>query len=123
MSYDPQKTYRPRCGGEVLFLVHDRGFLEGVIRDDYGHYLSCRWCDETLRCVRVAASGMDQSRLDLIEVKPRIKLEKWLVASPLGGACLANSEADAKARASSWMYSERCAVKRIEIDCEEGEGL
>ena len=61
----------------------------------------------------------EKNKLDLIEVKPRIKRTEWLNVYPLGStrAYLSKAEADASAGL------RRVACIPIVIDCEEGEGL
>ncbi len=58
---------------------------------------------------------------DLVEVKPRIKRTYWVNVfnTPKGVGFLHVTKADA----DGYRNSPRLACVKIEIDCEEGEGL
>jgi len=61
----------------------------------------------------------DQSPLDLVEVKPRIKRTLWVNVYPDN---VVEHETKEKADKIARKY-DRLACVKIEIDCEEGEGL
>lgn len=61
-----------------------------------------------------------ESGMDLIEVKPRIKQTFWFnIYKDPQHTCRHMSKKDA----DKWKSSERLACVKVEIDCEEGEGL
>ena len=103
------KTYRTRDGREVRIYATDGGptwHIHGAYKSDGMWLLHC-W-DKI---------GLDGSRkcLDLIEVKPRIKRTVWLDIYP-SSVAVQEFEDGAIGR-------NRIACVKVEIDCEEGEGL
>jgi hypothetical protein len=105
------KTYRTRDGREVRIYATDAGTsarpIHGAVRSGTFWSIHCWWGD--------GSAGTEASDLDLIEVKPRIKRTVWLhiyrdttVAS------------DTTIQRRTW---KPLACVKVEIDCEEGEGL
>ncbi len=113
------KTYRTRDGSEVNIFTVDgrRKFFPviGEVKRDDENWIYCSWSKDGNECGFV-------DELDLIEVKPRIKRELWVAIYPenhfLAGEIYASKE-DAIRNCG---YA-RIAIVKIEIDCEEGEGL
>ena len=113
------KTYRTRNGREVNIFTVDgrRKFFPviGEVKRDDENWIYCSWSKDGNECGFV-------DELDLIEVKPRIKRELWVAIYPenhfLAGEIYASKE-DAIRNCG---YA-RIAIVKIEIDCEEGEGL
>jgi len=66
-------------------------------------------------------SGDNETLFDLVEVKPRIKRTVWFNVYPkpqgLTAGCSSKEQADAM------QVGNRIACVKVEIDCEEGEGL
>ena len=135
MAYDPSKTYRLKRGGEVLSLHQGEGShaVHGVIKLEDGSLRCCVWNAEHLHpisYVNAVAEPEFWTNLQLIEVKPRIK--RTVYATHYGKAdsytgcfgTLWGTEKEARSQAER--YASQLgpnAVERIEIDCEEGEGL
>jgi hypothetical protein len=111
------KTYRTRDGREVrIYAIDGRGDypVHGAIQTITG-WEAHIWFksgksifeDETER------SG------DLIEVKPRIKRTVWLNVYPDKNG----DYSQLKGLADALAATDRLACVKVEIDCEEGEGL
>jgi len=103
------KTYRTRDGREVRIYATD-GSHPFVIHGAYRvgtNWISCLWLRD----------GFHEfiSNVDLIEVKPRIKRTVWINVYDHGVTVY---ETPIPQR----INLPRCRVK-VEIDCEEGEGL
>ena len=109
------KQYRTRDGREVRIYATDGDYpfvVHGALKNEDGQWKPCQWLN------RGCASIMAQDDRDLIEVKPRIKRTLWL-----------NVYEDdvhrfhTKQEAEDGSYKCRIACVKVEIDCEEGEGL
>jgi hypothetical protein len=101
------KTYRTRDGREVRIYAIDGGgvhCVHGAVRNPEG-WAMCSWSLE--------------SSCDLIEVKPRIKRTVWLNVYPDKNGDYSQLRGLADALAAT----DRLACVKVEIDCEEGEGL
>jgi hypothetical protein len=108
---DVNKTYRTRDGREVRIYATDGGgdhAVHGSIKMNDG------W-----RCTTWQADGLVISKeehcADLIEVKPRIKRTVWLHV-------YRDATFSSDTRILRQMGNPFAMVK-VEIDCEEGEGL
>ena len=117
---DITKQYRTRDGREVRLYASDGDGIHsvhGAIKYDTGWYLES-WDAEG--SYHYPGS---KHELDLIEVKPRIKRNVWLNMMPeheiLASAIIYKTEEEAKA----WRHPATIACIKVEIDCEEGEGL
>jgi hypothetical protein len=114
------KQYRTRDGLEVRIYATDGSHIwavHGAICTEDGWWSTC-WTKDG----KVTYSVFDASSgSDLIEVKPRIKRTYWLniyKSEPQGTTALwTRKDAD------SWVPEGRIACVKVEIDCEEGEGL
>jgi len=106
------KTYRTRDGREVRIYATDGDYpfvVHGAIKNEDGHWNPCQWLN------RGCATIMTQSDRDLIEVKFRIKRTVWLHIYDYHTK-VSDTPIQLK------MHKPRACVK-VEIDCEEGEGL
>jgi hypothetical protein len=115
---DKNKQYRTRDGREVRIYATD-GFgiwaVHGAILTDDGWWAMC-WAEDGKFICGGVYDGSPSSASDLIEVKPRIKRTVWVSIYP--------------DHVSTWVYAtgapyspNRLACVKVEIDCEEGEGL
>ena len=104
------KTYRTRDGREVRIYATDGGGdypVHGSVKTDDG------WRSRTW--VSNGQVGPFKNNGDLIEVKPRIKRTVWLNVYENGGVYAVTDPIN---------KGEQCiACVKVEIDCEEGEGL
>ena len=109
---DINKKYRTRDGREVRIYALDGGGMHpvhGSIKTSDG-WRSFTWpSDGRIAC--------DENCGDLIEVKPRIKRTMWLNLYAREDRPSTKKEADKHA------FDTRLACVKVEIDCEEGEGL
>ena len=107
---DINKKYRTRACAEVRIYAVDvdgAGPVHGAFKSPAGWVVSCWRQDGT----HLDLGG----HYDLIELKPRIQRTVWLAVYPKGvtGFCLKGSAVGAN-----------CLARyKVEIDCEEGEGL
>jgi hypothetical protein len=112
---DKNKTYRTRDGREVRIYATDNGGFKPVHGATAAHYGWClrEWNED-------GTIGAYTDPCDLIEVKPRIKRTVWLNVyrdRVKDGVHECKGEADYHADRT------RLACVKVEIDCEEGEGL
>jgi len=111
------KQYRTRDGREVRIYATD-GYgdnkVHGAVKEDSG-WVIYAWYEDG----RYALSDY-KGRHDLIEVKPRIKRTVWLNFYEDNTMSVFGSIERAKQQAAVG-YCLACV--KVEIDCEEGEGL
>ena len=110
---DINKKYRTRDGREVrIYAIDglDTHSVHGAI------YTIDGWLSYTWRKDGSFFSDMDYAD-DLIEVRPRIKRTVWLNIYEREHRFTTKEEADRQADRG------RLACVKVEIDCEEGEGL
>jgi hypothetical protein len=109
------KTYRTRDGREVRIYATDGDYpfvVHGAIKNEDREWKPCQWLN------RGCATIMTQSDRDLIEVKPRIKRTVWLN--------MYENNVHPHSTKEFAMYCKKdglLACVKVEIDCEEGEGL
>lgn len=107
---DKNKTYRTRDGREVRIYATDHGGrfpVAGAFFDD-GRWQFSTWDNDGNWCSGACSA-------DLIEVKPRIVRTYWMLVYDT--YCTHSKEKPAK-------FSSDCkACVKVEIECEEGEGL
>jgi len=114
---DINKKYRTRDGNEVRIYATDGGGLfpvHGAIRLN-GGWESTSWTKSGVLYVN------DESCVDLIEVRPRIKRSYWVNLYPSSNWTL--DLFDTREKADGHAGASRVACVRVEIDCEHGEGL
>ena len=104
------KTYRTRDGREVRIYATDGNPdwpIHGAVLAPHG------WSAEMWNASGKASGGSSQR--DLIEVKPRIRRTVWVNVYEHGGVYAVTDPIN---------KGEQCiACVKVEIDCEEGEGL
>ena len=107
---DINKKYRTRDGREVRIYAVDGGGMHpvhGSVLMNNGWHSAAWEADGRIT--------FHNQPVDLIEVKPRIQRTVWLGLYPNGGVGFA-PEVN--------MVKRECLARvKVEIDCEEGEGL
>ena len=107
---DINKKYRTRGGNEVrIYATDGRGLhaIHGAFKD-HDEWRTCTWQENGVNFIL-------EGPFDLIEVKPRIKRTMWLALYPKGVAWFSSEDN---------LVGEDCLARvKVEIDCEEGEGL
>jgi hypothetical protein len=112
---DINKKYRTRAGAEVRIYALDGEEprpVHGAIKSPTGWVVS-HWPQDGVQ------SDFEGSN-DLVEVKPRIKRTVWLNVYTGGVSIWMHSS---KEEADLHAEPKRHACVKVEIDCEEGEGL
>ena len=108
---DINKKYRTRACAEVRIYAVDGDEprpVHGAFKGPTGWVVSCWRQDGT----QLDFGG----HYDLIELKPRIKRTVWLALYPLDDVWVVSGDCTA--------VEKGClACVKVEIDCEEGEGL
>ena len=114
------KQYRTRDGREARVYAtdgHPEEPIHGAFKDFDGNWNHTSWYMDGTSVYSVMGA-------DLIEVKPRIKRTMWVNVYPGFVALKIMSVLwPSKERADNQGMSNRIACVKIEIDCEEGEGL
>ena len=116
---DKDKQYRTRDGREARIYATD-GYTDypvhGAVKQEEV-WMPLQW--------RKEGFWHPTSReLDLVEVKPRIKRTMWVNVYPESVSLKIMSVSwPSKERADNQAMSNRIACAKVEIDCEEGEGL
>jgi hypothetical protein len=124
MNIDKNKQYRTSDGREVRIYATDGGGthpIHGAILH-LGEWVQRDW----KRDGRYNPAGNELSSIcDLVEVKPRIRRTVWLnVYRTYVSAFDSKIQADTYyAQNCTKHHPERLACIKVEIDCEEGEGL
>ena len=118
---DKSKQYRTRNGREVRIYATDGSLgrkVHGAWKDPDGGWILDSWHKHGFH------SHVNDSPLDLIEVKPRIKREVW-VNVYRGRELDWLTIHDERQEADDYpdCHKSRIACVRLTIDCEEGEGL
>ena len=111
---DIKKQYRTRQGEEVRVYATDGDEdmpVHGAILTKHGWKVNS-WARDGKWCPNMT------DKVDLIEVKPRIKREVWVNVYPNGTKSFGE-----KRFADENAMDHRIACVRLVIDCEEGEGL
>jgi len=115
---DKNKQYRTRDGREVRIYATDGNGIwavHGAILTVDGWWAMCWAKDGKFICGGVY-DGSPSSASDLVEVKPRIKQTVWLNIYPDHVKAWLSEH-------NAALSSKRIACVKVEIDCEEGEGL
>jgi hypothetical protein len=111
---DKNKQYKTRDGREVRIYATDGAGtypVHGAIKRSDG-WISASW--ENTGCAVSPVRGMPD---DLIEIKPRIKIERWVMVNRNGDYSL---WLDKPSKAAS---VDAFGLTRISFEVEEGEGL
>jgi hypothetical protein len=109
---DKNKQYKTRDGREVRIYATDGGGIypvHGAIKGEH-EWIPQRWRDD-------GKFEIDVHKYDLIEVKPRMKIEKWVMVNRNGDYSL---WLDKPSKAAS---VDAFGLTRISFEVEEGEGL
>ena len=104
------KQYRTRDGREVRLYALDGALpysIHGAIKTEHG-WVRASWALN-------GEENLGANNLDLIEVRPRIKRTVFLHVFENSTVCAAED--------AYYKIANRLACIRVEIDCEEGEGL
>ena len=112
---DINKKYRTRAGAEVrIYATDGRGLhaIHGAFKD-HAEWRTCTWQENGVNFIL-------EGPFDLIEVKPRIKRTVWANLYIDGRITLGHSS---KEDADKCADRGRLACVKVDIDCEEGEGL
>ena len=112
---DINKTYRTRDGREVRIYATDGGVgnsIHGAFKDANNIWRQ--------HCWREDGNDYYSKSHDLIEVRPRIKRTVWVNVYKEGQTIHPDLAHDYN---NVGMTLTRLACVRVEIDCEEGEGL
>jgi hypothetical protein len=107
------KEYKTREGLEVRIYATDGAGthpVQGAVENKDGWYLA-QWTQSGKYV------GECDSCNDLIEVKPRMKFERWVVFEPDGGYALWVDKPNLA------LQTNLFALKHISFEVEEGEGL
>jgi hypothetical protein len=110
---DINKKYRTRGGNEVrIYATDGRGLhaIHGAFKD-HDEWRTCTWQENGVNFIL-------EGPFDLVEVKPRIQRTVWLNVFPKTIATYFH-----RLDADTYAGSSRIACVKVEIDCEEGEGL
>jgi hypothetical protein len=110
---DKDKQYKTRDGREVrIYATVCAGTypVQGAIKQKDGWYLA-QWKQSGKNV------GECDSSSDLIEVKPRMKIERWIAIDSQGNASMYLSNPPEVVATSAF------AVKHIVFEVEEGEGI
>lgn len=121
MKVEMGKEYRTREGREVRLYALDGGGtypVQGAVRDGTG-WIQQSWAESG---VWMTSEADHDNNLE--EVKPRIKRTVWLNVYGVEAAVLSiTSSHCSKGEADCLAAPYRKACIRVDIDCEEGEGL
>jgi len=107
------KKYRTRGGNEVrIYATDGRGLhaIHGAFKD-HDEWRTCTWQENGVNFIL-------EGPFDLIEVKPRIRQTKWVNVYPDWATIYSD-----KKNADYLATPDRIACVKVEIDCEEGDGL
>lgn len=110
---DKNKQYKTRDGREVRIYATDVAgiyHVHGATKNESGWYLA-QWYSDGRR------SRFNESPSDLIEVKPRMKFERWVMVNRNGDYSLWLD------KPSKSVSVDAFAITRISFEVEEGEGL
>ena len=109
------KQYKTRDGRDVrIYATDGRGVfpVHGAIKDGEG-WTSVNWCEDGMHL-----GNNKRTEYDLIEFKPRMKIDRWIVVED-DGSCKMWGDKKPSAEA----VSDAFAVKHIMFEVEKGEGL
>ena len=107
------KKYRTRDGREVRIYAVDGDEprpVHGAVKSQTGWIVS-HWPKDGIQSIFEGSN-------DLVEVKPRIKRTAWVNVFPNATTMFLH-----RLDADTYAGFARLACVKVEIDCEEGEGL
>ena len=111
---DINKKYRTRDGHEVRIYATD-GISPSPVHGAFltiDGWATCNWTKTGEKFL------VGESFIDLIEVKPRIQRTAWVNVFPNATTMFLH-----RLDADTYAGFARLACVKVEIDCEEGEGL
>jgi hypothetical protein len=112
---DLEKQYRTKGGREVRIYATDGKYpfiVQGAIQDKNGEWEQVNW-------TKLGNFNLvDGCQNDLVEVKQRIKRTIWLNIYEYCFLCCSSKE-----EADHYDGDDRLACVKVDIDCEESEGL
>jgi hypothetical protein len=114
MKIDKNKTYTTKLGHKVRIYATDAGGQYPV----HGAVLIGREWEQERWLSNGSYNLDDVDGFDLVEVKPRIKLTRWVNVYPECTEMHAS-----RVLADNSAHRDRIACVEIEIDCERGQGL
>ena len=119
---DKDKTYKTRDGREVRIYATDGGGAYPIHAAYWGdeNWVIMNWTENG----KPSCYNDDENGIDLIEVKPRIKRTVYLnVYNTEHPTEIEYGNYPTKDMANIHAFTHRIACIKVEIDCEEGEGL
>jgi len=115
---DINKTYQTESGLEVVLYTTegmDKTFpIVGEIKFADGSTVLTKWT------IYGQVNGAYTKVCCLVEVRPRIKRTVWVNVYPSQAADVVHPSREVACREA---VADRVACVKVEIDCEEGEGL
>lgn len=120
------KTYKTRGGLDVIIyaVYPDQVWgVHGAISANNGsEWISFNWQNDGNIC-----DPKNPTDKDLVEVKPKVKYEKWFVLNKDTSYTIHSSKEEAvkymKESFKKCHGSEPCAIKKVSFEYEIGEGL
>jgi len=120
------KQYRTIDGREARVYAtdgHPEEPVHGAFKDYNGKWVQSIW-ELNGRCKFRTTAGTGEICVDLVEIKPRIKHSFWVnLYNESKHSDLFDAKADANLADKQTSLGVRLACVKVEIDCEEGEGL
>ena len=117
---DINKKYRTRDGRKVRIYATDgigQQCVQGAFLSKEGGWSMWLWSKNGLAAI-CSIGELHMQDMDLIEVKPRIKRTVWVNVYSNGFS----GWTDRKTADANSSFTRFACIK-VEIDCEEGEGL
>lgn len=121
---DITKKYRTRAGHEVRILMTDGGDWHYSVIAAYKANKGRWWPLHLTTEGKVSRNGNDDPR-DLVEIKPRIQLERWMVVrrTVFGDVVTSTAPTEGMARELMNTFNDVIALAKVKVDVEEGHGL
>ena len=120
---DPNKTYQTKSGREWRYYGENgNGKIHGAYKTSDGTWNISIWKKDGKSFF---ADGCEDTPLDIVEVKPRIKRTYWIriYKNPIDDTITMGT----REFIDKWDHPDRLANRlacvKVEIDCEVGEGL
>ena len=124
MKIEMGKQYRTRDGREARVLMTDGGDWHFPVIAAFKDKDDCWWPLHLTKEGKVSRNAVDDAR-DLVEIKPRIQLERWIVVrrTVFGDVVTSTAPTEAMARAVMKTFNDVIALAKVKVDVEEGHGL